>query len=219
MRTVNNQAELARRSGADRQAAGLIAAGYMYKKIVAAPDWVEAAPGTHVYSLSACISDDFTDYIPYWRHNGYWLFNSPEALRSVAAETGIDTAGLSLLYYEVHEEEYDGEKRRWAPFTPNPAFPTSVCPPSAKHLLGYDVVTFSCGTSPECSPLSCNALAGPASANRYCLLDSLQAARDSLASGVFDGSEPGPFRIFSVYSVSELPAAYQGDEAERPPLL
>ena len=31
--------------------------------------------------------------------------------------------------------------------------------PEARVLEGYDVVTFSAQTSPECSPLSCNALA------------------------------------------------------------
>ena len=185
----------------------MIPAGYLYKEIVGAPDWVGAPAGTVVYSLSNCISDDFTDYIPYWRHNGFWLFDSVETLESVADRANLDTSGLSLLYYEVFEEEYDENGHCWVSVAPDPDIRTSVRPPPAKHLLGFDVVTFSCRNTPECSPLSCNALAREIRVNRYCLLDSLQTAREALDSGRFDGSEPGPFRIFAVYSLAPMHGA------------
>ena len=66
----------------------MIPAGYLYKEIVGAPDWVGAPAGTAVYSLSNCISDDFTDYIPYWRHNGFWLFDSESVKESIGAKEG-----------------------------------------------------------------------------------------------------------------------------------
>jgi hypothetical protein len=57
------------------------------------------------------------------------------------------------------------------------------------------------GTSPECSPLSCNSLAAAITFNRHCLFESLDQAKQSLETGQFDNSEPGPFRIFAVYTV------------------
>jgi hypothetical protein len=74
------------------------------------------------------------------------------------------------------------------PFTPEP-------------LEGYDVVTFSVGTSAECSPLSCCSLATEVETNEHCLLPSFERAQRLLNEGRFDNTEPGPFRIFAVYSV------------------
>jgi hypothetical protein len=75
--------------------------------------------------------------------------------------------------------------------------------PKEKFIEGYDIVTFSQGVSPECSPLSCNNLAADIPTNRHCLLDSFEEAKHLLESGLFNNSEPGPFRIFAVYSVEK----------------
>ena len=77
--------------------------------------------------------------------------------------------------------------------------------PEASVLEGYDVVTFYAQTSPECSPLSCNSLASEVETNSHCLLKSFEDARMLLENGTFNDSEPGPRRIFAVYSV-EWPA-------------
>lgn len=74
--------------------------------------------------------------------------------------------------------------------------------PEAKVLEGYDVVTFYVQTSPECSPLSCNSLAAEVETNTGCLLQSFEQARTLLENGTFNDSEPGPHRIFAVYSVA-----------------
>jgi len=73
--------------------------------------------------------------------------------------------------------------------------------PPKKVLEGYDVATFFVRSSPECSPLSCNALAVKVETNQHCLLASLEQAQHLLESGEFKNSEPGPYRIFAVYSV------------------
>jgi hypothetical protein len=77
-----------------------------------------------------------------------------------------------------------------------------VLPPHTRTLEGYDVVTFSAGTSAECSPLSCNALARDVPTNAHCLLDSLDRARRLLEEGAFTNAEPGPYRVFAVYSTA-----------------
>ncbi len=73
--------------------------------------------------------------------------------------------------------------------------------PAAAEPEGYDVVSFSAGTSPECSPLSCNGLAKEIPTNRHCLLDSFEEAKGLLEQGKFVKCEPGPYRIFAVHSV------------------
>jgi hypothetical protein len=154
-----------------------------------------------VYSVSNCVSKDFGDYIKYWKHNGYWFFDSPDTIRQVSSAESIDLPGISLFYYEVHELEYDEAGAQWIPFRPEPSFITHVIEPRRKILEGYDVVTFSVKTSAECSPLSCNSLATEVETNQHCLLASLQVAQHLLEQGKFKNTEPGPYRIIAVYTV------------------
>ena len=51
----------------------------------------------------------FDDYVDYWKHNGFWLFDSPEIIHNLAQENSINLAGTMLFYYEVYEKEFDGE--------------------------------------------------------------------------------------------------------------
>jgi hypothetical protein len=41
----------------------MIPAGYMFKKVISRPAWLKAADVDDVFSLSGCISENFTDYI------------------------------------------------------------------------------------------------------------------------------------------------------------
>jgi hypothetical protein len=174
-------------------------AGYMAKRVYTRPDYLKSPQITDIYSLSACVSEDFADYIHHWKHNGYWLFDSPEIIRAVASEESIALEGTTLFYYEASEKEFDGE--RWRPYSTEPSFPTNVIVPLRKRLEGFDVVTFYARTSPECSPLSCNSLAETIPTNAHCLLSSFEEAECNLTQGAFKNSEPGPYRIFAVYSV------------------
>ncbi|MGH9516020.1 MAG: hypothetical protein ACRD3P_10130 [Terriglobales bacterium] len=178
----------------------MIPAGYMAKRVSKRPDWLRALQVSDVYSVSGCVSEDFADYINYWKHNGYWFFNSPDLIRSVAQENGIDLSGTSLFYYEVYEKEFDGEN--WLQFEPEASFRTDVMGRSAKVLGGFDVVNFTARTTPECSPLSCNSMAEEIRTNAHCLLPSFDEAYTLVNDGAFNNSEPGPYRIFAVYSTS-----------------
>jgi hypothetical protein len=180
--------------------------GYQYKRVAAAPEFL-GAQVTDVYSLSSHISEDFADYINLWRHNGYWLFDSPAALQALAAAESISLQGLQLFYYEAHELQYDDGQGRWLDFAPDPSFETHIQPPAAATLEGLDVVTFCAGNAPECSPLSCNGLARSIGVNSHCLLPSLSAAIQALEQGWFKNSEPGPFRIIAVHSIADPPGA------------
>ena len=177
----------------------MIPAGYMAKRVSKKPEQLEVPDSvTDIYSVSSCISENFADYINYWKHNGYWFFDSPGIIERLAASTSIDLEGTTLFYYETSEVEFDGST--WNLYVPEPSFSTNVLLPSNKQLEGFDVVTFWAKTSPECSPLSCNALAMQLHTNAHCLLASFAEAETYINNGAFSGSEPGPFRIFAVYS-------------------
>jgi len=183
----------------------MIPAGYMAKRVVVKPDWIDAKQVTDIYSVSRHVSDDFADYINYWKHNGYWLFDSPEIIVTVANANSIGLTGTKLFFYEVYEYDFDDTAEQWRPFAPEPSFKTQVLLPAEKILEGFDVVTFMVHTSPECSPLSCNTFATKIATNQHCLLDSFDGARNLVETGSFDDSEPGPFRIFAVYSTQWPP--------------
>jgi hypothetical protein len=93
------------------------------------------------------------------------------------------------------------DEEQWSPFIPELSFVTNVSIPPEKRLEGFDIVSFSAKGAPECSPLSCNSLAESIPTNAHCLLISFEEAERYLNQGAFKNSEPGPYRIFSVYSV------------------
>jgi hypothetical protein len=181
--------------------AEMIPAGYMAKRIFSEPDCVRTLGVEDVYSVSGCMVRHFADYINFWKHNGYWLFDSPETIRGLALENAIDISGTIFFYYEVYCLEFSEDDHEWRKFSPNSSFVTNVAVPEEKSLEGFDVVTFSVGTGPECSPLSCNMLAVELKVNRHCLLDSLEEARQYLEDGRFRNAESGPYRIFAVYTL------------------
>ena len=158
----------------------VIPAGYMAKRVVARPEWLKAEGVRDIYSVSQCCSKDVidtrADYVNEFRHNSYWLIDSPEIIRQLGRTHSVDLSGSVLFYYEIHELEYDAEDAEWIPFTADPPFPTQVVVPSVKTLEGYDVVSFKWAGAPECSPLSCNHLATEVETNEHCLLPSFELA-------------------------------------------
>jgi hypothetical protein len=147
------------------------------------------------------MSKSFLDYVQFWRHNGYWLFNTPEDMKALALQQGADLGPTTLFYYEAYEDEYDGDTGCWSPSPPEPTFLTEVRSPEKKSLQGFDVVSCERDTSLGCSPLSCNSIANEIAVNRHCLFDSLDQAKQALETGKFEKSEPGPYRIFAVYTM------------------
>jgi hypothetical protein len=178
----------------------MVPVGYMAKHVRTKPDWLKAPQVKDIYSVSNCVSEDFADYISLWKHNGYWFFDTPEVIRATARENAIRLQRTSLFYYEAYEVQFDG--KRWRTYGPAPGIETNIVSPSAKQLEGFDVVTFSAENAAECSPLSCNGLAEHLPTNEHCLLTSFGEAEANIENGfVLQKGEPGPWRIFAVYSV------------------
>ena len=178
----------------------MIPVGYLAKRILNSPGGFENTQIADIYSVSSCISKNFADYINFWKHNGYWFFNSPKIIQQIAEEQSIDLTETKLFYYEVYNLEFD-EDEGWKFFEPDASFSTVIENPLLKNLEGFDIVTFSCANSAECSPLSCNWLANTIPVNKHCLLSTFDNACHVLENGEFRNSEPGPFRIIAIYSV------------------
>lgn len=149
--------------------------------------WLNAGAVIDIYSVSGCVSEDFADYINYWKHNGYWLFDSPEVMESLAKAENIDLSGTTLFYYEVYEYEFDHNLKEWRAFVSEKSFLTNVQIPTDKYLQGFDVVNFTAHTSPECSPLSCNHLASTISVNQHCLFNTFREAQSAIEQGLLGG--------------------------------
>ncbi|MEL6790759.1 MAG: hypothetical protein AAFO78_09325 [Pseudomonadota bacterium] len=176
-------------------------AGYMLKTVLPRPSWINNQDVNDIFAISSCCSKDFADYIKYWRHNGYWLFNKPADMDQIIFREGVDRSKLTLFYYEIYEYQFDEDERVWTRFDIEKSFETNVVKPNSATLQGVDVVSYSVGTNPECSPLSCNSLADEFPVNSHCLFSTFSEAKEMLESGRFDNCEPGPFRIFSIYLV------------------
>ena len=179
----------------------MISAGYMYKNIESIPDWLKVENVADIYSVSNCISNDFCDYINYWKHNGFWLFDSLELINTIASENGISLRGMTPFYYRIHPLQWVGPESKWEKFESEASFSTKVVEPVGTNLEGFDFVSYSAQTSAECSPLSCNGLAQTISVNNHCLLDTFEIAKSTLESGDAVIGEPGPYRIFEVHTL------------------
>jgi hypothetical protein len=176
----------------------MVPAGYLAKRVAKRPGWLQAPQIEDIYSLSGCESKDFAGYIDHWKHNGYWLLDSPGIIRNLAHEESVKLEGTTLFYYEVHEFEFEGQI--WKPLAPDPGMATNVSLPAHKLLEGFDVVTFSQKNLPEHSPLSCNSLAEELHTNAHCLFATFEEAEANINKGAFANCEPGPYRIFSVFT-------------------
>lgn len=179
----------------------MLPAGYMRKKIWLEPAEMKLANVTDIYSVSNCLSEPFADYINFWKHNGYWFYDSPEIIKEIAKSENIGLDVTQLFYYEIHKYEYGEDEKIWQEIEPEESFVTNIRVPNEKKLEGWDVVTYHADTSPECSPLSCNGLGEEIPVNQHCLLGSFDEAKQLLETGKFDKSEPGPFRIFAIYTL------------------
>jgi len=172
----------------------------MYKRIAPRQGWLNCENVTKIYSVSSCISNDFTNYIPYWRHNQYWFFNRPEDMEGILREEKISDE-FELLFYELYEKEFDEEKHAWQELTVEESFGYQVTMPFQKEFLGFDIVSYSMRSAHECSPLSCNRLCQEVSVNQYCLLDDFEEAIKTTESLKEKKAEPGPYRMIAVNKI------------------
>ncbi len=181
----------------------MLPVGYLAKIVKRLPAFVNVPQVVDVYSVSGCISNCFADYVKYWKHNGWWLFDSPQIIEKLITDHHIPSVGLTYFYYEVFDQEYDQSELAWKKISLPTDFPINIAEPDYKNFVGYDVATFSCRNHPECSPLSCNYLAREIPTNKYCLFENFEQAWTWIENGDLVNVEPGPLRIMAVYTLDD----------------
>ena len=177
----------------------MIPAGFMYKKVEKDND----LPVEDIYCYGGCTTVDFAEFIPYCKHNKYYLFDNPTLMQEIAKFEAVNLEEMTLLYYEIYELQFRESTRQWENYSMTGFSLENVQIPIAKKLEGFDVTCFSGNSSPECSPLSCSNLAQKILVNQHCLFSTFEEAKLALENDLFNinDSEPGPFRITAVYSL------------------
>jgi hypothetical protein len=177
----------------------MIPLGYMAKVIgEQMPEWLGAQNVIDVYSVSECVNDDLIEETFEAPRNGYGFYNSPNDIATIARSTSINPVTAVLFYYEAHELDF--EERTWEPFDLPDPISVRIEIPADKTLEGFDIVTWIDGPNSH-SPLSCNAIAEDIPTNAHCLLNTLEEAQHYLNAGAFKDGEPGPYRVYAVYTV------------------
>lgn len=175
--------------------------GYIARRVIPRPGWLNAPHVESIYSVANCMSEDFADYIEFWRHNGHWLFDRPSIITDICEESCIEISGLTFLYLESELIQYDADQKKWMAYEPDSSFSTDVTKAHDAKLLGYDVTTSYYSPKPEHSPLSCNHIASVVPVNKYCLIDHLDEDRNHIENGAFVSSEPGHLRVIAVHEI------------------
>ncbi len=166
--------------------------GYFPKAYGAKPDWLNRPDILEICSVSECVSAGPKDWINKWKHNEMWVYDDERVFDEIIPE-GRRSEYMTYAYRMYPCLIHHGEQSSFA-------FP-EIHPTSLGDTfvsLGYDIVSRSCGTSFECSPLSCNHVSESIHTNQYCLLDSAEEAFKHALTFDGQGCEPGPYAIIEV---------------------
>lgn len=156
------------------------------------PDLDVPANVMEIASVSGCIAHQPDEWIQQWKHNDWFVFDSPDVALSVAS-------GL----HDVRVYAYSVLPVVFTPVGDESLAITGVAPQPLSErftLLGYDVASRSVTPEFECSPLSCNEMARETNVNEFCLLESIEAARIFAQRCAKEQPERGDYFVVAVRS-------------------
>jgi hypothetical protein len=173
----------------------MIFAGYFARRIAPRPDLLDAPGVREICSVGECISSGAEGWISSWRHNGLGWFNSVADAFAVVPER--QRAEFRLFAYRLYPEVFRG-RDRVALMVRDDIRPEPL--PDSFRSLGFDSASKSSedGLSLECSPLSCNVMAGAMPVNEHCLFPTLDAALAGAARFAAEQPEPGDYYVVEV---------------------
>jgi hypothetical protein len=155
-----------------------------------------------VCSVSDCLSEPPPGWVDRWDFNRARCYDS-EAAALATIPLG-DGARYACFLYRLVPAVLDDDGRR-VPVDPDevfddrlPPLPAPAAPPAGYVRLGYDVVSIGSTDGFECSPLSCNGMAGEIPVNRYCLLDDVERALGVARRFDEEQPEPGDYVVVEV---------------------
>lgn len=173
--------------------------GYFPKRRTLNPGWIIPEHVEEIASVSNCITKEPSEWVNYWRQNEMFVFDSPETAISVVPEK--ERADFEIHGYALFPAQFvRGRQETFAIPLVRPV-PLS----SDFEKLGFDVVSRSCATTFECSPLSCSGFEATIPVNRWCLLDDVKAAFEMAPRVEPSGGEPGPYFIVEVWRQRPAP--------------
>ena len=127
--------------------------GYFPKRFTPIPEGMNAPSAIEIASVSECIASGPPDWVDLWTHNHAFFYDSPEiAWKSVPID---DAASYCMYGYKLASEPFGHSH-----VAPIDTAVTPVDIPTSFRRIGYGVVSRDYATSFECSPLSCNEMAG-----------------------------------------------------------
>lgn len=166
-----------------------------FPKITECPEPFREAGLQEICFVSECISEGPPGWIDAWKHNEWFVFDSEELAWEMVPG---DRAAYDMYAYKILPVRFNGE------ITPIDVKPSATGDLSGYEFLGYDIVSRSCDSAFECSPLSCNGGYKEFRVNTHCLIDELEYAW-GIASEIGGsakekgGWEPGPYFLVAVY--------------------
>ena len=159
-------------------------------------------PGVmEICSVSTCINAPPEGWMNSWKHNHLGFFDTVLDARAVV---GKEAGRFVLFGYRLLPRVFvRGEAK------PYDISASSIETPSPSLLpIGYDAVSKSSSNFFECSPLSCNHMAGEiAGVNLYCLMDTLDEALSLATRFSIEEPEPGPYYVLEVLREPKSPYA------------
>ena len=145
-----------------------------------------------IASVSECFAHRPDEWIYEWKHNDWFVYDTPELAHAIAVKLGAGAWPIDA--YRVLPTR----------FTETGEVPLEVqtgaapIPPSFERL-GWDVVSRSFSPEFECSPLSCNEMAAEIPVNEMCLLSSLHEAVAAARRFAREQPEPGDYFVVEVW--------------------
>ena len=152
----------------------MIDAGYFAKRVAAKPEWLNVSAVHEICSAESL-------HLLGAGCRGSNLGCTTSSAGSIGHPTRwpsferIRRAEFRLFAYRIYPQLFRSGQRHGMLIPPD-AHPDPI--PASFKSLGFDSVNKSMPSvlGFECSPLSCNSMAGEMRANEYCLFDSLEAA-------------------------------------------
>ena len=173
----------------------MIDAGYFANRVAPRPEGVKAAGVREICSVSEHISSGPSDWIQRWLHNEFGWFNHiRDALSVIPAGHEVE---YRLFAYRLHPEVFRHGVR--VPFIlPEDVRPDPI--PVTFQSLGFDSANKSMESvlGLECSPLSCNSMAGEIPTNEFCLFPTFAVAVAGADQFSREQPEPGEYYVVEV---------------------
>ena len=165
--------------------------GYFPKHTAVPADWSGPPHVSEICSVSTCLNAAPQGWIDHWLHNDWGFFNTrvDAGLVIPSGSRRFTIHAYRLLPVRFVHGQPERLTIEELPVEPAPA---------AFVSLGFDVVNKVYSAFFECSPLSCNGLAGEVPVNQFCLIDNLDRATALAERFSREEPEPGPYYVLEV---------------------